>query len=147
MSAVVTNRHKKDELAAWLAAHSTVKVLLLKVAPAGCFDPDLDTVAQLLAVSTAAECDFTNYARKTLASVTATEVDGSDWAALDAANVVWTSAGGATNNTPAAAAYYDEGGGTDATRILVGVTSTGFGSTTTNGGDLTYAIPDFLHAV
>lgn len=59
---------------------------------------DHDTVAALLAAAND-ECDFTNYARKTITSVTPTVNDTDNRFELDAADFSWASAGGATNNT------------------------------------------------
>lgn len=122
----------------------TIKVLLLKVAPAGCSNPDIDTVTALLAVSTAAECDFTNYVRKTLGSAAVTEDDTNNRADVDYANVTWGAAGGASNNTPAAMVVYEDVDGTDANSRLVSYHDTGFGVTATNGGDWTAVIAPLL---
>lgn len=144
MSQVVYNRAKDDMAEAYLSGR-TLKMLLLKTTAAGAFSPDIDTVAALLAVGSVAECDFTNYSRKTLASVTSTEDDTNDRANIDAANITWTAAGGALNNTPAAAVIYDATTDTsDSTRILVAYYDTNFGSVATNGGDYTVNITDFL---
>lgn len=121
---------------------STVRMMLLKTTAAGAFDPDLNTVAGLLAVGSVAECDFTNYARKTL-TVTVTEDDTNNRANVDAADVTWTAAGGTTNNTPVAAVIYQDGA-TDADRYLISYHDTGFGSIATNSGDYTVQINDFL---
>ncbi|TXH51195.1 MAG: hypothetical protein E6Q97_18910 [Desulfurellales bacterium] len=122
----------------------TIKMLLLKTTAAGAYDPDLDTVSELLAVGSVAECDFTNYVRKTLASVTATQDDANNRANVDADNVTWPSAGGAINNTPAAAVIYEHVDGTNANDRLIGYYDTNFGTVATNGGDFTITIADFL---
>lgn len=122
---------------------SGLSMLLLKTTAAGAYNPDLDTVSALLAVGGVAECDFTNYVRKSLGTVTVTEDDTNDRANVDAANITWTAAGGATNNTPVAAVIYQDGA-SDAARYLVGYYDTNFGSTATNGGDFTINISDFL---
>jgi len=59
---------------------------------------DYDTVAAILAASND-ECDFTNYARQTLSSVTWTVDDTNDRGDGDADNILFASAGGASNNT------------------------------------------------
>lgn len=122
----------------------TIKMLLLKATAAGAYDPDLDTVAELLAVGSVAECDFTNYTRKTLSSLAATQDDTNNRANVDAADVTWSSAGGATNNTPVAAVLYEHVDGTDANDRLIGYYDTNFGTVATNGGDYTITIADFL---
>lgn len=143
MAQVIYNRAKDDMMEAWLSGR-TLKCLLLKTTAAGAYSPDIDTVTALLAVGSVAECDFTNYVRKTLASLTSTEDDTNDRANVDAASITWTAAGGASNNTPAALVIYDATTDTnDGTRILVGYYDTGF-TVATNGGDYVVAITDFL---
>ena len=144
MAQVVYNRAKDDMAEAYIAGR-TFKMMLLKTTAAGAFVATIDTVTNLLAVGSVAECDFTNYTRKTLASTTSTEDDGNNRANVDSANVTWTSAGGATNNTPAAAVIIDTTVDTsDSTRILVAYYDTNFGSVATNGGDFTVNITDWL---
>lgn len=100
---------------------------------------DLNFVSDLLALAT--EANFTNYARQTLTRSAATEDDTNDRVNMDASDVVIANSGGALNNTLYGAFFYDETGGTDATRELLSVDW--FASTlTTNGGSLTYAIAD-----
>lgn len=57
-----------------------------------------DDLAALLA-ATNDEADFTNYTRKTLASVTVTVDDTNNRVDIDAADLVYTAAGGAANNS------------------------------------------------
>lgn len=103
---------------------------------------DLNTMNDLIVTSGCTECDFTNYARKNLARTNAAEDDANDRVNLDAADVVWTAAGGATNNTILGAAHYDASTDTnDTTRLLISVDWFAAGLTT-NGGDFTYAIAD-----
>lgn len=91
-------------------------VVLLKTVPdADATLVDYDTLSAVLASNT--EADFTNYARKTVMSVTVTVDDTNDRADLDIADQTWNSAGGATNNTTAKLIIgYDPDttGGTDA---------------------------------
>lgn len=91
-------------------------VVLLKTVPdADATLVDYDTLSAVLASNT--EADFTNYARKTVTSVTVTVDDTNDRADLDIADQTWNSAGGATNNTTAKLIIgYDPDttGGTDA---------------------------------
>jgi hypothetical protein len=122
---------------------ATYGILLLKTTAAGAFNPDLDFVSDLLAVGTVAECDFTNYARKTF-TITAATDDANNRANFDAANQTWTAAGGATNNTPVAAVIYGNTAGADSAKTLISYHDTGFGSVATNGGDFTINITDFM---
>ena len=121
---------------------NTIRILLLKTTAAGAYDPDLNTVADVLAVGSVAECDFTNYVRKTM-TVTVSVDDTNNRANVDAADVTWSSAGGASNNTPAAALVY-KFVTDDASSTPIAYYDTNFGSTSTNGGDFTGTISDFL---
>jgi hypothetical protein len=58
---------------------------------------DNDTLADVLANN--AEAAFTNYSRKTLTGVSVTVDDLTNVVRIDADDLTWTSAGGATNNT------------------------------------------------
>ena len=103
---------------------------------------DLNTVNDLIVTSGCTECDFTNYVRKNLTRTNAAEDDTNDRVNIDAADVVWTAAGGAVNNTILGAFVYDASTDTnDTTRLLISVDwfATGL---PTNGGDVTYAIAD-----
>jgi len=90
-----------------IADGATLRALLLKVADADATLLDLDTVAAVLASGSTAEADFTNYARKTLASLTGAIDDTNNRATADAVDLVYTTAGGATNNTTAKLIIYD----------------------------------------
>jgi hypothetical protein len=116
----------------WVAGD--VRALLLSGAsvPAGCSDPDLNTVSELLAVSGAVEATGTGYVRKQLASKTATEDDANNRLSLDAADTVWTSI---DCGTVRAIVLHKEGA-SDAARELISIHDTGFPKVT-NGGDLT----------
>jgi len=100
---------------------------------------DYDTLADVLAAAND-ECDFTNYARKTLtdADLGPTAVDDTnDRREADFADPVWTAAGGASNNSIGKfLVCYDSDttGGTDAN--LVPLTAHDC-VITTNGGDIT----------
>jgi hypothetical protein len=99
---------------------------------------DLNTVNDLIVTSGCTECDFTNYARVALTRTNWAEDDTNDRANAVAAAVVWTAAGGATNNTILGAFFYDATTDTnDTTRLLISVDwfATGI---TTNGGNYTY---------
>lgn len=97
---------------------------------------DHDTVSAVLA-ATNDECDFTNYARKTVTSATITVDDTANSVKIVIGNLTWTAAGGATNNTVGklGVAYDpDTTAGTDTT--LVPLTFHDF-SLTTDGSDFT----------
>lgn len=102
---------------------------------------DLNTVTDLLAVTNVQELVATNYARATLASLAASESDASDYGALDAADVVFSSLGGATNDTVKGYAVY-EAGASDSARLLVAVVD-GL-SVPTNGTNVTVSIADII---
>jgi len=106
--------------------------------PSQQFDPDLDTVSQLLALTGIVEATGTGYARKTVGTRTVTEDDGNDRANLDAATITYT---GANGWTARAIVFYEEGGGTDATRNLISYHDTGL-PFTMNGGDFTINTPN-----
>jgi hypothetical protein len=100
---------------------------------------DHDTLSALLA-ATNDEADATNYVRKTLASVTVTVDDTNNRVDLDFADPVWTTLGGASNNTIAKLVVCydpDTTGGTDAD--LVPLTHHDF-SVTTDGTDVTGSV-------
>lgn len=68
---------------------------------------DHATLAAILA-GTTDECDFTNYQRKVISSVTNTVDNTNDWFNSDTADLIWTTAGGATNNNIGAVIFcYD----------------------------------------
>lgn len=122
---------------------STLRVLVLRIAPIGVTDPDLTTITALLAVATAAEASGTGYTRKVITGASGTQNNTADRADFDAADVTWV---GANWGNFTAVVFYDEGGGTDATRypLLYSDTNAGFA---TNGGDVTMTITDFLRLV
>lgn len=77
---------------------------------------DHDTLASVLAGGST-ECDFTNYSRQTLTTVSVTVDDTNDWVDIDSDDITWTSAGGASNNTIGKLLICydgDTGAGTDA---------------------------------
>lgn len=86
------------------AADDSLIVVLLKSAGLEADDTlnNHDDLAALLA-ATNDEADFTNYVRKTLATVVLTVDDTNNRADGDAADFIYTSAGGAANNTVAKA--------------------------------------------
>lgn len=123
------------------AANDALIVVLLK--SAGLVSDatlvDYDDLAALLA-GASDEADFTNYVRKTGASVTVTVDDTNERVDCDLADITWTAAGGASNNTIAKLIICydpDTTGGTDSS--IVPLTHHDF-SVTTDGSDLTAQI-------
>lgn len=86
---------------------AVLKMLVLKSAASDAVLKDLDTITAVLSAGSVAEADFTNYARKTLASVTVTVDDTGDSVKVDCADVIFTAAGGATNNTTTDVIIYE----------------------------------------
>ncbi|HKS46367.1 MAG TPA: hypothetical protein VJT49_14900 [Amycolatopsis sp.] len=124
------------------AANDALIVVLLKAAGLEADDTlnNYDDLGALLAASND-EADFTNYARKTLSSVTVTVDDTNNRVDLSAANVTWSSAGGATNNSIGKfLVCYDPDTttGTDSSVIPVTYHDAVF---TTDGTDQTITIP------
>lgn len=120
------------------ATNDAIIVVLLKSSglEADATLADYDDLAALLAASND-ECDFTNYARKTITSGTTPVVDDTnnrvDW---DMADQSWASAGGAANNTTGKALVCydpDTTGGTDSS--VIPLTYHDF-TTTTDGSTL-----------
>lgn len=100
---------------------------------------DYDDLASLLA-GTSDECDFTNYARKTVTSATVTPDDTNDRVDTDFADQTWTSAGGASNNTTGKVLVCydpDTTGGTDSS--VIPLTAHDF-VVTTDGSDLAFQL-------
>ena len=115
---------------------ATLKLLLLRTAASGgdAAYKDATTVAALLALSGVAEANFTNYSRKTLANVTVSVNHTTDAVSVDCDDVVYTSAGGATNNTTVDAVIYEEVAGGDANCIPLVLLDCVF---TTDGNNVT----------
>lgn len=123
------------------AANDALLVILLKSSglQADATLADYDDLATLLA-ATNDECDFTNYTRKTLTSVTNTVDDTNDWMDTDAADFTYTAAGGATNNTIGKALIvYDPDTTTGTDSTVIPLTYHDF-SATTDGNDLVVTI-------
>lgn len=124
------------------AASDAIRIVLLKTSglQADATLVDHNDLAAILAASND-EADFTNYTRKTAASVTLTVDDTNERADGDFADLTWTSAGGAANNTMGKllVCYDDDtGGGTDAN--IVPLTHHDI-TATTDGTDLTITVP------
>ena len=149
MATTVTNRTKFRALSCYLAGGTppaSIEVMLLggtTPTSLAASVPDLNSVADLLAVSLVQELVATNYARSALASVTASEDDTNDRGAVDAADEVFTSLGGAANDTIKAVAIF-ETGASDAARNLILVQDAL--SVPTNGANVTVTIADLLRA-
>jgi hypothetical protein len=115
-----TNRGKTRILAGDTPLDSSdLRMLIFTGTQTGVNDPDLNTVADLDAVSGVA----IHSERIALAGKTVTEDDTNNWALADCDNVIFAAAPGVTAQ---GAAIYDEGGGTDATRFLVSIYTTNF---------------------
>lgn len=99
---------------------------------------DLNFVSDLLALAT--EATFTNYVRTALVRTASAEDDTNDRVNMDAADVTFTNAGGATNNT-LYGGFVFKTGAADTSRPLLSTFY--FASTiTTNGSNLTLTIAD-----
>lgn len=145
MAEKIYNRFKhRSATGATAIGTSTIKALLLETTAAGAYDPDLNTVTDLLAVVGVAEMIATNYARKT-ATLTGTEDDANDRENIALTALTWTALGvaGGGDGSIVAVVFYDEGGGTDATRYLISHHDTGF-PLVTNGGDVTLGAGDVV---
>jgi hypothetical protein len=82
------------------AANDAIQAVLLKTAALEADETLADYASlSLLLAGTSDEATFTNYARKTLASLTSVVDNASpnNWRTLDAADLVYTAAGGADN--------------------------------------------------
>lgn len=128
-------------------ANSAFVVVLLKTSEADAALRDYATLGALLAAgggTANVEADFTNYARKVLtdADIAAPTVDNTadeQWS--DIPDLLYTAAGGATNNTLVKAVICydpDTTSGTDADLIPMTAHDV---SATTDGNDLTLTIP------
>lgn len=136
MAETVTNRAKYRALNALLGAIDA-RMLVITGTAVGVNDPDLDTVASLDAVTGVS----IHTERIALTGEAVTEDDTNNRAALDAADVTFAAAPGVTAQ---GVALYDEGGGTDATRDLLAIYTTGFPQPMDGG--LTITINDLLRA-
>jgi hypothetical protein len=87
---------------------ATLKLLVLQAADSDAVLKDLDTVSAVLANGSTTEATFTNYARATLGSITVTVDDSGDTVKVDCADITFSSAGGATNNTCTDVVIYEE---------------------------------------
>lgn len=144
MTATVYNLGKKTDFN-WATADIRALVLGGASVPVGCHDPDLTTVAAVLAVSGAAELTATNYARKTTTRTdTADNANNRANQALSA-TVTWSSLGGATNDTMRSILYYIEGAN-DSARVPIALCDLAT-PLTTNGGDVTLQTGNIMQTV
>lgn len=136
MAETVTNRGKYRALNLLLSG-SDLRMLVITGTAVGVVDPDLNTVADLDAVTGVS----IHTERIALSGETVTEDDTNNRAALDASDVSFAAAPGVTAQ---GVAVYDEGGGTDSTRDLLAVYTTGFPQPMDGG--LTVTIADLIRA-
>jgi hypothetical protein len=123
----------KGRIAQMIRSGLTLKALMLKTADTDANNRDLTTIAALLAAVNV-EANFTNYARVTLTSVVQTVDNSGDAVNADWADIVFTSAGGATNNTTTDLIIYQDPGTGDANCVPVICLDAVF---TTNGQNVT----------
>lgn len=114
-----------------------VGILLLKVAEADGTMKGRATITDLLAGGNT-EADFTNYVRKTAITGSVSVNTGTHVVTVDMPDAVWTSAGGASNNSLVKAVVFYDQGGTDATRIPLTAHDL---SVTTDGTNYTISTP------
>jgi hypothetical protein len=110
----------------------TVRVMLLKAESTVPDNPDHVFVSDIVAD----EADFTNYARKTLASVTVAQDDTLDVTKIDHEDLVYTSAGGTLDNSVVALVRYTFVTN-DADSWLMEIHAVSF---TTDGGNVTLQV-------
>lgn len=141
MAATTFNRFKfrtASGLHDWDATAKTVVVLEVRSTTAGAdTNPDLNTLADLLAVAGVAEAAGTGAARKALATPTVVQDDVNNRAVLDAADPTWTAANWGDAR---AIVVCETADGVNANMHLVSIHDGGL-PITTNGGDFTYQWP------
>lgn len=134
MAETVTNRGKL-RLAQQHVTAISWRATVFTGTQTGSANPDLNTVADLDAVTSIA----IHTERLTPASVTYTEDDTNDRLNIDCANLSFAAAVGVTAQ---GLIFYDEGSGTDATRDLISIHTTGFPQVMDGGLNVT--VTDFL---
>ena len=121
-------------------ANSALVVVLLQANEADAVLDDYDNLSLLLAAAGNTEATFTNYARKVLTDLDLSAItpdDTNDRQDADFADQVWTSAGGAVNNTLTKVVIcYDPDSTAGDDTTLVPLTHHDFAQTT-NGTNLT----------
>lgn len=110
--------------------------------PAGCHEPDLTTVAAVLAIGGASELSATNYTRKTTTRTDTSDNTNNRANHALSANVTWTALGGVANDTMRSILYYKEGAN-DTARIPIALCDLTL-TLTTNGGDVTLQAGDVM---
>lgn len=98
----------KGRISEMIANGDTIKCLLLKGAGTDAVLKDLDTISAVLAEASTTEADATNYVRQTLGGLTSTPDDSNDRRDNDCNDIVFSSIGGASNNSIVAAIFYKE---------------------------------------
>lgn len=139
--ATVTYNRGKYRVARDGGNNLTFQALLLTVAPAGCLSPDLNTVADVLAVATAAEANHASYARQTLGTVTITQDNTNDRVNFDALDIDF----GALDQTTVAAVVIFVQGASDAARDVVSISTDNLPKVA-NGAGFKFTVNDFLRA-
>ena len=121
---------------------------MLKAADTDAILQDLTTVAAVLANGNTTEADFTNYGRVTLVNPTQTQDQTNNKTLVDANDVVFTSAGGANNNTLTDAVIFHTPNGVSADSGRVPIVQLD-AAVTTDGNNLTiqFASGGFFEAV
>ena len=114
-------------------APNAINLLVLKAANSQAVNEDYDTLSALLGDASNTEADFTNYARVDLANVTYTVNDTTNKAEVDCDDVVFSSAGGATNNTCVSVVIYEDNASDSLSIPLVHLDA----AFTTDGNDVT----------
>lgn len=89
------------------AQGADLRLLVLKEAATDATLRDLATVGAVIGDASTTEADFTNYARAALTGVTVDVDNAGNAVSVDAADVTFTSAGGAVNNTTTDAIIYE----------------------------------------
>jgi hypothetical protein len=122
MAEVVYNRGKQRIMTAQFDLDGTsLRACYISGTKTGASDPDLDTVADLDAVTSV----VVSGDRATPGTQAVAQNDTNDRGEADCANFSFPAAAGVT---ALALVLYDEGGGTDATRHLLAFYDTGFGA-------------------
>ncbi|HEY9371459.1 hypothetical protein [Streptomyces sp.] len=117
MAETTTNRGKYEMVSKWLAA-ADLRCCYFTGTQTGTADPDLDTVADLEAVTSVAVAAE----RIALANETATQDDTNNRVNIDCDTIAFSAAPGVTAQ---GVAIYQEGA-SDAARNLIGIYTTGF---------------------
>lgn len=120
-----------------LVGAADLRMLVFTGTQTGVTNPDLHTVADLDAVASVA----IHSERIALTSITTTEDDTNDRAALDSADVTFAAAPGVTAQ---GVAIYDNTGGVDSSRDLIAVYITNFPQPMDGG--LIVQVNDFIRA-